>query len=204
MNEPSICAAPKSNGWIFPRDKLPPNSNNVIVATSNGEVTTGFYFASLSCWDWNGEREGGLDDASVLAWQPFPAPLLESDLQAASNQGVEPSVVDPEVEMLSMLRSAHTRMEYGAELLRIRALLSGQAEFKQDPMDIVRTLCGLAAEYENLTAEQMEVRGHPLSPMSPLIINARVACLERGFAADGLATDEGKCAPINRAEGDLP
>lgn len=66
---------------------------------------------------------------------------------------------------------------------------------ESDLLDIVRTVCSMAAHLRDMDDEKRKHYPSPLSEFSPLLIAAREACLKRGFTADGLALASAPSSP---------
>jgi hypothetical protein len=57
--------------------------------------------------------------------------------------------------------------------------------FSDNPMDIVRVIAGLAAQYAAMPEEVRRGQPSPVRPDSPIVLAAKRLCTIHGYAQDG-------------------
>ena len=63
-----------------------------------------------------------------------------------------------------------------------------------DLLEVVRTLCAIAARRRDMPADRRAHYPHPDEEGSPVLAAARAACLARGFTEDGMSARDWSAA----------
>jgi len=75
IDENTIGVRPK---WISVEDKVPSDTNDVLIIDDNNRMAVSCYFFSHDRWIWE-EREDLIDLIKVTHWMPLPPPPENSD-----------------------------------------------------------------------------------------------------------------------------